>query len=63
VLQAGAELAYVAIESEQGPRDAPRLSKVLSEVSVDFAPGFELSEDEDVSEDEDETVEGDDDAP
>jgi hypothetical protein len=52
VLRSTAEFAYVAIESEQAPRDARRLAKVLAEVSADLAPNFELS-DEDEDEDED----------
>jgi hypothetical protein len=55
LLRANAELSYLAIESEQAPKDARRLAKILTEVSADFAPGFELDEDEDETEDEGET--------
>jgi hypothetical protein len=62
LLRAAAELAYVAIESEQAPRDGRRLSKMLTEVSADFAPGFELEEDEDEEQEGDEAEEGGDEA-
>jgi hypothetical protein len=56
LLQARAELTYVAIESEQAPRDARRLAKMLSELDVDLGADFATSED-DESEDEDEESE------
>jgi hypothetical protein len=55
LLRASAELTFVAIESEQAPRDARRLSKMLAEVGADLATNFELSEDEDEASDEDES--------
>lgn len=62
LLQAQAELAYVAIESEQSPRDGRRLSKMLNELRDELPDDSEEDEDEsdegeESEEDEDESDE------
>jgi hypothetical protein len=51
LVEANCERAYVSVESEEGPRDARRLAKLLSEVMNESAAPHD---DQDEAEDEDE---------
>jgi hypothetical protein len=63
VLGAAAALSYVTIESDQAPRDARRLAKVIAEQNADAASDFSLPEEEDEEEDGEEPGELEDDDP